>query len=81
MLAADLIKYFLRKTSTPVGYIIESLADAFVRVGTGRNVKEGLIAFCILDDIRHHCLPIYPLPRLRSFLSTAAAAFCAVISA
>jgi hypothetical protein len=55
MFSADVVEYFFGWASASVGYVIKSLADAFVCVGTGRNVEQALIDFGILHDSRCFC--------------------------
>ena len=50
MFAANLVKYVSRRASASVGYVIKSLADAFLCIGAGRNVEQALIGFGILHD-------------------------------
>src|ERR1700687_5331314 len=52
MSAANLVEYLSCWASTSVGYIIKPLADAFLCVGTGRNVEQVLIGLGVLHDSR-----------------------------
>jgi hypothetical protein len=57
MFATNLVKYLSRRASASVGNVIKPLADAFLCVGTGRNVKQALIGLGVLHDSR--CLPLH----------------------
>ena len=57
MFATNLVKYLSRRASASVGNVIEPLGDAFLRVGTGCNVKQTLIGLGVLHDSR--CLPLH----------------------
>src|SRR5208282_3037580 len=52
MFAANLVKHVSRRPSASVGYIVEPLTDAFLRIGSGGNVKQALIGFGVLHDGR-----------------------------
>jgi hypothetical protein len=55
--AANIVEDLSRRTSASVSNVIEPLPDAFLSIGTGRNVKQSLISLGILHDGR--CLPLY----------------------
>jgi hypothetical protein len=57
MFAANLVKYLSRRASASVGYVIKPLADAFLCIGAGGDVKQALIGFGILHDGGR--LPLY----------------------
>jgi len=67
MFAANLANYFSRRASGSVGYVIQSLTDAFPGVGLGSDIEQSLIGFGVLDDGRglpphgeHHGAPAFP---------------------
>jgi hypothetical protein len=57
MFAANLVKDISRRASASVGYIIETLTDAFLCIGAGGNVEQALIGFGVLHDSR--CLSLH----------------------
>jgi hypothetical protein len=57
MFAGNIVEDLSRRTIASVSNIIEPLPDAFLSIGTGRNVKQSLISLGILHDGR--CLPLY----------------------
>src|ERR1700687_1354892 len=50
MLATELLKYFFRRSSTSVSYIIQPLTNGFVIVGAGGNIQQPLVGCRILHD-------------------------------
>ena len=57
MFAANLVKDISRRASASVGYIIETLTDAFLCIGAGGNVEQALIGSGVLHDSRR--LPLH----------------------
>jgi hypothetical protein len=53
--AANIVEDLSRRTSASVSNVIEPLPDAFLSIGTGRNVKQSLISVGILHDGRCSC--------------------------
>jgi hypothetical protein len=39
MLLTDFFEYLPRRTSAPLGYIIQALADGFVDIGTSGDIE------------------------------------------
>jgi hypothetical protein len=54
---ANIVEDRSRRTSASVSNVIVPLPEAFLSIGTGRNVKQSLISLGILHDGR--CLPLY----------------------
>jgi len=57
MFAANLVKYLSRRARTSVGYVIQTLTNAFRFVRHGDNVEQALIGFGVLHNSR--CLPVH----------------------
>ncbi len=52
MFAADFIKCLSRRKGATARHIIQTLANAFLRIGSSSDVQQSLISFRILDDGR-----------------------------
>src|ERR1700686_3398737 len=50
MLATKLLKYFSRRSSTSVSYIIQPLTNRFLVVGAGCNIEQALVGLRILHN-------------------------------
>jgi hypothetical protein len=50
MPTANLVEYFLRRTSAAVRHIFKTLPDRFMHIGAGNYIEKPLIRFRILHD-------------------------------
>jgi hypothetical protein len=57
MFAANTLKHLSRRTDATMGYIVQALTDAFLRISARGDVQQALVGFCILYN--GSCLPIH----------------------